>query len=345
MNILLTGGTGFIGQRLVRRLALQGHEVGLLVRRSSMARAKPLFADLPKVTFVEADITQADVVTRVAGTEALLEGVDAVVHLAGVYDLAIPLAKAYLHNVVGTQNLVRFARRLPRLSHFHHVSTYAVNAAHRGHAGEDLLDPNALLPDHYAATKRSAEAIVRQADWGKTHVRIYRPGVVVGDSRTGQMDKVDGPYYFFRLFQRLRSYRKVARQLPFFPLFGPQEAQIPLIPVDVVADWLAAMVSAPTPHPLRAYHLVSQEALPVEEVVRASLRAFGLPLPVRRVPTLPGLQQLLPLLGIPAEAMAYMKSELVCSRDHIEEDFPNLQAPTLQEYLPRIIEGAKEMFK
>lgn len=345
MNILLTGGTGFIGRRLVRRLALQGHEVGLLVRRASIAKAKPLFADLQNVTFVEADVTQADVVTRVKGTEALLEGVDAVVHLAGAYDLAIPLKKAYLQNVVGTQNLVRFARRLPHLSHFHHISTYAVNAGHRGHAGEDLLDPGAILSDHYAATKRSAESIVRQADWGKTHVRVYRPGVVVGDSRTGQMDKVDGPYYFFRLFQRLRNYRMVARQLPFFPLFGRPDAQIPLIPVDVVADWLAAMVTAPTSHPLRAYHLVSQEPLPVEEVIRASLRAFGLPLPVRRVPTLPGMQQILPLLGIPAEAMAYMKSEMVCSRDHFEEDFPNLQAPTLQEYLPRIIEGAKEMFK
>ncbi len=345
MNILVTGGTGFIGRRLVRRLAAQGHQVGLLVRSASLPKARPLFADVKGIRFIEADLTQGDVVTRVSGTDAFCEGADALIHLAGAYDLAIPLKQAYLHNVVGTQNLVRFAQRLPHLAHFHHVSTYAVNAQHRGHAGEDQLDVAAHLSDHYAATKRSAEFIVRQASWSKTHVRIYRPGVVVGDSRTGAMDKVDGPYYFFRLFQRLGAYKTLARQLPFFPLFGPAEAQIPLIPVDVVVDWLYTMVTSPTPQALRAYHLVSQEPLRVEEVVRASLRAFGLPLPVRRVPAPGAVRQLLPLLGIPAEAMAYMQSELVCSRDHLEEDYPELRAPLLQEYLPKLVEGAKEMFR
>jgi thioester reductase-like protein len=345
MNILLTGSTGFIGKRLVRALAAQGHTVGLLIRSGSLARAKKTFSSLPNVHFIEADISRNDVVVRVAGTEAMLQDTDAVIHLAGTYDLSVPLEEAYTHNVIGTQNMVWFAQRLPKLPYFHYVSTYAVNSHCQGHVGEDQLDANGKLADHYAQTKLQAESIVRQANWGHTRVRIYRPGVIVGDSVTGEMDKIDGPYFFFRLFNQMRQWKTVTRKLPFFPIVGSLGAQVPLLPVNVLADWLTTLVAQPTPHAVRSYHLVSQEQLLVENFLRESLRAYDVPLMVRRMPETRLLNPVLPFLGIPLEVAPYLYSTASFSREHLDEDFPHLKAPLLQDYLPRLVAGARELFK
>ncbi len=344
MNILLTGSTGFIGRRLTRALHQQGHTLGLLVRRASLAHANQLFADLSGITLIEADITRNDVLTQVSATQSLLQGVDAIIHLAGAYDLAIPLEEAYAHNVIGTQNMVWLAQRLRGLSFFHHISTYAVNSHCQGHVGEDHLDTTVRLADHYAQTKLQAESIVRQARWNETKVRIYRPGVVVGDSQTGKMDKIDGPYYFFRLFNQMRKWQSITRHVPFFAMVGRPGAQVPLLPVNVLADWLSQMVTSPTAHPLRAYHLVSQEELLVEHFLRDSLKAFGLPIPIKRLPETRLLNPVLPWLGIPQEVAPYLYSAATFSREHMQEDFPQLVAPVLQDCLPRLVAGAQELF-
>lgn len=345
MNILLTGATGFIGRRLTRALSARGHKIGLLIRPSSLSRAKKIFSDVPNVHFIEADVSRNDVVVRIAGTEAILQNTDAVVHLAGTYDLSVPLEEAYTHNVIGTQNMVWFAQRLSKLPCFHYISTYAVNSHRQGHVGEDQFDATSKLADHYAQTKLQAESIVRQASWGDTKVRIYRPGVIVGDSVTGVMDKIDGPYYFFRLFNQMRQWKSITRRLPFFPIVGSKGAQVPLLPVNVLADWLATMVDRPSAHHVRSYHLVSQENILVENFLRDSLRAYGVPLMVRRLPETRALNPVLPFLGIPREVAPYLYSTASFSREHLDEDFPVLKAPLLADYLPKIVEGARELFK
>lgn len=345
MNILLTGATGFIGKRLTKSLAARGHKIGLLIRSGSLARAKKLFQNEPQVHFIEADISRNDVVTRVAGTEAILQETDAVIHLAGTYDLSVPLEEAYTHNVIGTQNMVWFAQRLSKLPYFHYISTYAVNSHCQGHVGEDQIDSGAKLADHYAQTKLQAESIVRLAQWGQTRVRIYRPGVIVGDSLTGEMDKIDGPYFFFRLFNQMRQWKSITRRLPFFPVVGRQGAQVPLLPVNILADWLTTLVENPTPHSLRSYHLVSQENLLVENFLRESLKAYDVPLMVRRMPETRVFNPVLPILGIPQEVAPYLYSTASFSREHLDEDFPQLKAPLLSDYLPKLVQGAREMFK
>jgi thioester reductase-like protein len=345
MNILLTGSTGFIGKRLVRSLAANGHSIGLLIRSGSLSRAKKMFQHLPQVQFIEADISRNDVVVRVAGAEAVLQNTDAVIHLAGTYDLSVPLEEAYTHNVIGTQNMVWFAQRLTKLPYFHYISTYAVNSHCQGHVGEDQLDSTSKLADHYAQTKLQAESIVRQATWGNTHVRVYRPGVIVGDSNTGEMDKIDGPYFFFRLFNQMRQWKSVTRKMPFFPIVGRQGAQVPLLPVNILADWLTALVENPTTHSMRSYHLVSQELLLVENFLRESLKAYDVPLMVRRMPETRILNPILPFLGIPREVAPYLYSTASFSREHLDEDFPQLKAPLLNDYLSKLVEGARELFK
>ncbi len=348
MNILLTGASGFIGRRLVRALAEGGHSQQLLVRSESLGKAQQLFRGLHGVNFVEGDVRRNGVLTRVSATQVMNSPVDAVVHLAGAYDLAITLEEAYTQNVIGTQNMVALAKGLPGAPTFHHVSTYVVNAHREGRVGEDELERDARLPDHYAQTKLQAEAIVRNADWGGARARVYRPGIVIGDSRTGEMDKVDGPYYFYRLLERMAKDRALYGKAPFFPLLGKRGALLPVVPVDVLVAWLKTLVTSPTAHAFRAYHLVSQERIQLEHVLAGSLKAYGLAMAVKPLPLpLPGplLRLALPRLGIPAEVMGYMDLHAEFARDHLDEDFPGLTAPLVQDYLPRIVEGARELFQ
>ena len=66
-----------------------------------------------------------------------------------------------------------------------------------------MFDEGQSLPHHYHRTKYESERLVREGVEADTVV--FRPGIVVGHSETGEMDKIDGPYYFFKLIQRLRQ--------------------------------------------------------------------------------------------------------------------------------------------
>ena len=82
----------------------------------------------------------------------------------------------------------------------HHVSSIAVAGEYKGRFEEDMFDEGQKLPSPYHRTKFESERIVREQPY--VPWRVYRPGIVVGDSQTGEMDKVDGPYYFFKAIQR-----------------------------------------------------------------------------------------------------------------------------------------------
>ena len=117
-------------------------------------------------------------------------------------------------NVGGTTHAVELARAL-EAEHLHHVSSIAVAGTYKGLFDEDMFDEGQRLPSPYHRTKFESERIVREQPY--VPWRVYRPGIVVGDSQTGEMDKIDGPYYFFKAIQRMRQL------LPeWVPLVGPR---------------------------------------------------------------------------------------------------------------------------
>src|SRR5947209_17576711 len=195
MRYVVTGGTGFIGRRVVSRLLATepDAQVWVLVRRRSLGRferlaadwgerAKPLVGELPRLSLT--DETLAD-----------LGAVDHLVHCAAIYDITAGEAEQRAANVDGTRAVVQLARRLDAT--LHHVSSIAVAGDFRGEYTEDDFDVGQQLPTAYHRTKFEAESLVRSAPG--LRYRVYRPAVVVGDSRTGEMDKIDGPYYFFEI--------------------------------------------------------------------------------------------------------------------------------------------------
>ena len=130
----------------------------------------------------------------------------------------------------GTRNAVQFAKTIAA-GCFHHVSSIAAAGLYDGVFREDMFEEAEDLDHPYFKTKHDAEAIVRNEC--KRPFRIYRPGFVVGDSKTGYIDKIDGPYYFFKTIQKMRDL--VPRWMP---MIGIEGGRINIVPVDFVADAL-----------------------------------------------------------------------------------------------------------
>ncbi|MFP5218891.1 MAG: SDR family oxidoreductase, partial [Actinomycetes bacterium] len=171
-------------------------------------------------------------------------------------------------NVDGTRHALDLAESL-RAGCFHQVSSVAAAGEYDGRFDETMYDEGQRLPSPYHRTKHESEGILRyQATipW-----RVYRPAIVVGDSRTGAMDKVDGPYYFFPLMKLLRD------RLPaWLPLVGLDLGDTNVVPVDYVADAMDALIHAEGLDG-RAFHLGHPVMQPLLDVYNALAKAAGAP--------------------------------------------------------------------
>jgi len=268
MRYVVTGGTGFIGRRVVSRL-LDTHpdaEVWVLVRRSSLGRfersaaawgerAKPLVGELTEAGLGLCDEAVAE-----------LGAVDHVVHCAAIYDITAGEAAQRAANVEGTQAVIELARRLDAT--LHHVSSIAVAGDFHGEYTEDDFDIGQQLPTPYHQTKFEAELLVRSTSG--LRYRIYRPAVVVGDSRTGEMDKIDGPYYFFGMLAKLAVLPRLT------PMMLPDTGRTNIVPVDYVADALVALLHADGCDG-QTFHLTSPKTIGLRGIYRGVAAAAGLP--------------------------------------------------------------------
>jgi thioester reductase-like protein/short-subunit dehydrogenase involved in D-alanine esterification of teichoic acids len=266
MRYVVTGGTGFIGRRVVDRLleTRPDAQVWVLVRRQSLGRferlaaewgerAKPLVAGLPELELTDE-------------TFAELGRIDHVVHCAAVYDITAGEAEQRATNVEGTRAVIELAQRLGAT--LHHVSSIAVAGDFPGEYTEDDFDVGQQLPTPYHQTKFEAELLVRSAPG--LRYRIYRPAVVVGDSRTGEMDKVDGPYYFFGVLAKLAVLPSLT------PVLLPDTGRTNIVPVDYVVDALIALMHSEGCDG-RTLHLTAPKTVGLRGIYRGVAKAAGLP--------------------------------------------------------------------
>ncbi len=279
MIYFVTGASGFIGKRLVRKLLARSHAtVYFLMRDGSADKLAALRqfwgADAARAIPVQGDITQAELGVSKANQKKLAGKVEHFFHLAAVYDLAANAEVQIAANVAGTRNAIGLAAALAA-RHFHHVSSIAAAGLYDGVFREDMFDEAEHLGHPYFATKHEGEKLVRTectVPW-----RIYRPAMVVGDSQSGEMDKVDGPYYFFRLIQKMR------RALPpWLPCIGIEGGRINIVPVDFVVaalDYIAHLDG----HDGECFHLTDPEPMRVGDLLNVFARAAHAPQMVMRV--------------------------------------------------------------
>jgi len=273
MQYFVTGATGFIGKRLVKKLLeRKGAVVHFLIRQESAdkvaglrsywgvgaARAVPVYGDL---TAKKLGVSAQDI-------RALKGQVDHFFHLAAVYDLAADEETQVAVNIEGTRNTVDLARAIDA-GHFHHVSSIAAAGLYEGVFREDMFDEAEGLDHPYFQTKHESEKIVRQDCKGPW--TVYRPAMVVGDSQTGEMDKIDGPYYFFKLIQRMRELLP-----PWMPTVGLEGGRVNIVPVDFVVNALNA-ISHQKDIAKKCYHLVDPVGYRVGDVLDIFSRAAHAP--------------------------------------------------------------------
>lgn len=272
MSYFVTGGTGFIGRRLVARLASRGETVYLLVRPGSRERLDRLRADCgaaaERLVPIEGDLESDWLGIPQALRDSLKGNVRHFLHLGALYDLAAPAARLEQTNVLGTQQALRLAHEL-KAGCFHLVSSIAAAGRYPGTFTEAMFAQAEDLAHPYFRTKHESEALVR--DTCRIPWRIYRPGMVVGDSRSGEMDKVDGPYYFFKLIQLIRD------ALPrWMPLIGLEGGHVNLVPVDFVVAALDHLVHLPGEDGA-CFHLVDRQDRRIGEVLNLFAEAAHAP--------------------------------------------------------------------
>jgi NAD(P)-dependent dehydrogenase (short-subunit alcohol dehydrogenase family) len=354
MNYFVTGATGFIGRNLVARLLQREGTIYALVRAGSRGRLEELRtawgADGARVVPIAGDLSQPGLGVSEEDLLTLRGDVDHFFHLAAVYDMAAGAEAQEVANVEGTRHAVELAGAIDA-GRFHQISSIAAAGLYKGTWTEDMFEEAESLDTHpYFRTKHESERVVREEcsrPW-----RIYRPGIVVGDSRSGEIDKIDGPYYMFKLLQQAR------RVLPsWLPTIGVEGGEINIVPVDYVAaaidhiahkpglDGRAFSLTDPNPKtagevlnlfahaadaPQAALRLDPGVTAPAANLMRTGLRLLP---PAKRAMKL-GLDR----LGIPAGVLNYVNYPTHFDSTEAQRALAGsgIEVPPLESYADRV---------
>ena len=353
MSYFVTGATGFIGRNLVDRLLQREGTIFALVRAGSRGRLEELRdgwgADGARVVPVAGDLTQAGLAISEEDLVAMRGEIDHFFHLAAIYDITAGAEAQEIANVEGTRHALELSGAV-EAGCFHQVSSIAAAGLYKGEWREDMFEEAQRLDTNpYFRTKHESERLVRESTrpW-----RVYRPGIVVGDSRTGEIDKIDGPYYFFKALQRAR------RVLPsWLPTVGIEGGEINIVPVDYVAsaidhiahkpklDGRAFHLTDPNPKtagevinlfakaadaPQMALRLGTETTEPATSVLRGALKLFP---PGKRV-----LKTVLGELGLPASVLTYVDYPTSFDSSGAQKALKGsgIEVPPLESYATRV---------
>jgi thioester reductase-like protein len=337
----ITGYPGFIGKRLVRRLAEQsrGTDTRLVVLVQPKS-ARAAHADLDSLG-IAAEVVEGDVEQMhlgLAGPEfkALAREVTDVWHLAARTFLGASRAELRRVNVEGTRNVLDLAGAARGLRRLNHFSTAYVSGDRVGVILEDELAVGQRFHNPYEETKFQAELLVRraQADLPAT---IYRPSIVVGDSRTGEIDRFEGPYALAIFL--------VASPLNVpLPLPGDAVAPLNVVPVDFVVD-AALAIGADPAGAGRTVHLVDPAPLSARRVyemiaARAGKKLPAVSVPARALQALLQLPFLERLTRVHRPSIEYVNHLAIYNCRSLLEllDGTGIQCPPITSYLDRLIE-------
>jgi thioester reductase-like protein len=346
----MTGFPGFLGSALLPRLLARrdGARAVCLVQPQHLGTARARVGEIEaahpftagRIDLVEGDITVPGLGMDPDTRRGLETEVTEVWHLAAVYDLTVAEAIATRVNVDGTARVLQFCEGLPGLTRLQYVSTCYVSGRHEGEFGEDDLEEGQVFLNHYESTKFEAEVLVRKATAGGLPTTVYRPGIVVGDSKTGETQKYDGPYFLAGFLRRQPG------PVAVIPTVGDVDrVRFSLVPRDFVVDAmdqlsvldrsLGRTYALTDPNPPTVRRLVDTFARHLHK------RVIWVPVPLGLTRTalgsIPGMER---LLGIPAEGLDYFATPTTYSTQHTVADLAGtgLVCPPFDAYATTMLD-------
>lgn len=344
----LTGFPGFLGSALVERILDRepaGPPVVCLVQEKfrdlAEARAAEIERGQPgregRVRLVNGDITRPDLGLG-DKYSTLSPEIGEIYHLAAIYDLGVERDLAWQVNVTGTREMLRFAQQCQHLTRFHYVSTCYISGHYPGEYTEDDLSVSQTFPNYYAETKYLAEVAVQQAMATGIPGTIYRPAVVVGDSRTGGTQKYDGPYNFIQWILRQPSLA-----LMLVP-GNPNHCEANVVPQDYVVDAIAYLSNLKKSLG-KVYQLCDPAPLTVKEMTEAIGRASGqklllIPFPLGLIKGVLRLPIIRDFIRVKPENMDYLKmpTRYRCPQTLRDLADSGIHCPPFHDYVQNMVD-------
>jgi thioester reductase-like protein len=260
--VLITGFPRFRARKLLEHLLAveQGTRFVLIVPPKALPEARELLRQTERAegrtTLFEGDPSTIDFGLSGAEYRELAESVVRAFHLYQVVDPHAPALIAQTANIGGTREMIEFCRVAKRLEVYVHFSSVSVTGTHTGIVREDELMLRQTFRNDAEETLARAELMLQQHSRDVRAV-VLRVGQLVGDSRTGEVDRLDGLYPLVAFF--VSAPEEIALPLP-----QSADALLPVVPIDYVVR--AAHCLA---HDRRAvgktFHLVDPEPLMARE--------------------------------------------------------------------------------
>jgi nucleoside-diphosphate-sugar epimerase len=344
--IVLTGFPGFLGTRLVHKLAARHPDtpIRLLVQGKFRDKAQAEVARVAHqdVALLDGDITQAGLGLNEAQAADVRARTTDFWHLAAIYDLTVPHDLAWKVNVEGTTHVLDFLEKCPNLKRHWYISTCYVSGKRTGRILEDSLDDQAGFKNHYESTKHYAEREVRKR---LDHVptTIFRPAIVIGDSRTGETQKFDGPYFVMKFMTHLPRYSPMLR-------IGKGDKPVNLVPVDFVVEAMDVLATRQD-NAGRTYQLADPAPLTPFQLTQLFASKLGkhlayvsLPATVARGLMATGLGH---LLGLSPELITYFDfdSQYDCANTVRDLEGTGVTCPPLPTYVDTMVAFLKQHLK
>lgn len=347
-SIFLTGFPGFIAGRLVERLAEPETQFFLLIQPQFVERAMRVVeriattraVPLENFALIEGDVTQEGFGIAEADLGTIRSETTDIFHLAAAYDLEVAKEIAYAVNLEGTKNVNAFARAMRGLHRYNYVSTCYVAGKRTGTILETELEHDEGFRNFYEETKYLGESEVEKLK-SDVPVTIFRPSVVVGDSKTGETAKYDGIY---SLIHYLRKVPKLLRLIN----VGNDRVRLNLVPVDFVVEGIAALsmdenaagktIALADPEPLTTAELfdtIAEKLTGKSSTIRppAKLVEFSLMLPFSP-----------PITGLPHSGVPYFFLSQLYDTNVADELLTKhgIKCPNFRDYAGNLLKFVEE---